>query len=263
MQNLRSVLITAATASLLLSPSTVIAEELLVGKVCPVSYEQENIGILVFSREWYHSSRDNASYIASDNATGVGLEIHLFANKTGHLTGDNTARCDQYRLLQVRSTTARLFDGESAVQIDVPDEFDNPFYDNAPLEYGYGMHLTPEDDRDKPWSGRPTRASTVAIYDTPYVSDAYGVEGKNINVQFETCVVCEREDRYDTLLACGTWGYTRDYMGGSTGWTEPEFTGVQCNATPSTTFQQALIRSHRVEYAYWLNWRTSSQAVTR
>ncbi len=246
-------------AGLLAHTAQATAEELLVGKVCPVMYQNENVGILVFSREWYHSSRDHAAYVPSDNATGVGLEIHLFANDTGAVEGQNLARCDRYRLLQVRSTNARLFDGESAVQVDVPDGFDNPFYDNAPLEHGYGVHSAPADDRDKPWQGRPQRASTVAIYDTPYVSDNYGVDGRNIDVMFETCVVCERDDQYDAVLACGNWGYRRDYMGGMTGWAEPEFLGVTCQQEPSQQFYQTLDRSHRIDYSYWIEWRQESK----
>lgn len=229
--------------------------ELVVGKVCPVIYQSENIGSLVFSKEWYHSSRSNARYIAGDNATGIGLEIHLFNNTKGHLTGNNIAQCDRYRILQIRQTNSRLLPGEKPVQIDVPDGFTNPFYDNAPLEHGYGMHPTPEDSDDKPWSGRPMRASTVAIYDTPYVSDAYGIEGQDIRVSFETCIICERETTYDKLLSCGTWGYEREYMGGMTGWTEPEFTGVQCNVQASKTFRHTLESSNRIEYNYWLSWR--------
>jgi len=262
MQLKRSVLCTVGTATLMFSVPFSSAEELLVGKACPVSYKKENIGILVFSKEWYHSSRDNASYIPRDNATGIGLEIHLFASKHGHLRGSNLAQCSRYRLLQIRSTTARLFDGEQAVQIDIPDGFNDPFYDNSPLEHGYGSHMTPIDDRDKPWQGQHSRTSTVAIYDTPYVSDAYGIEGENIDVTFETCVVCERELSYDTILACGTWGYTREYMGGQTGWAEPEFAGVQCNDEPSETFQQILDGSNRVDYSFWINWRVSSQNLT-
>ena len=262
MQFKRSVLYTVSTATLMFSAPFSNAEELWVGKVCPVSYQEENVGILVFSKEWYHSSRDNASYIPSDNATGIGLEIHLFANERGHLKGPNLAQCNRYRLLQVRSTTARLFDGEQAVQVDIPDDFNDPFYDNTPLEHGYGSHLTPVDDRDKPWQGQHSRTSTVAIYDTPYVSDAYGIEGENIDVTFETCVVCEREFRYDTILSCGTWGYTREYMGGLTGWAEPEFIGVQCKNDPSRIFQQVLDRSNRVDYSFWINWRISSQNLT-
>lgn len=250
---------TIGVTLLMLYPISAVTEELLVGKTCPVGYQKQNIGILVFSREWYHSSRHNASYIPRDNATGVGLEIHLFANRHGHLDGSNLAQCHRYRLLQMRSTTARLFDGERAVQVDIPDGFDDPFYDNSPLEHGYGTHMTPVDDRDKPWQGQHSRTSTVAIYDTPYVSDAYGIEGEDIDVSFETCVVCERELRYDTILACGTWGYTREYMGGLTGWSEPEFVGVQCNSKPSQTFQRVLDQSNRIDYSFWLNWRISTQ----
>jgi len=231
------------------------AAELEVGKVCPVTYQTESVGILVFSKEWYHSSRSNARYIPGDNATGVGLEIHLINNVTGHLSGQNIAQCDRYRLLQVRKTNSRLLPGEKPVQIDVPDEFLDPFYDNAPLEHGYGVHPTPRDDQDKPWSGQPKRASTVAIYDTPYVSDSYGVEGKDIEVEFETCVVCERDRSYDNILSCGSWGYKREYMGGMTGWAEPEFNGVQCHATPSETLKDTVNLSNRIEYSYWINWR--------
>jgi hypothetical protein len=231
------------------------AADLEVGKVCPVTYQKEPIGHLVFSKEWYHSGRSDASYIPKDDATGVGLEIHLFNNDAGHLKGQNIAHCDRYRLIQIRKTNARLFSGEKHVQIDVPDHFLDPFYDNAPLEHGYGVHHTPLDDEDKPWNGRPVRASTVAIYDTPYVSDSYGVEGQDLAVNFETCVVCERDRQYDNVLSCGSWGYKREYMGGMTGWAEPEFTGVQCKAKPSEQFQHTLNHSNRIEYSYWINWR--------
>lgn len=229
--------------------------ELVVGKVCPVTYKTQAVGSLIFSKEWYHSSRSNARYIPGDNATGVGLEIHLINNRRGHLSADNIAQCDRYRMLQIRKTNSRLLSGEKPIQIDVPDESTSPFYDSDPLEHGYGTHATPSDDEDKPWKGRPVRASTVAIYDTPYVSDAYGVEGKNIEVTFETCIVCEREDAYDKLLSCGTWGYEREYMGGMTGWAEPEFIAVQCHDKPSDTFRRTLDGSNRIEYSYWLSWR--------
>ncbi|EAR61266.1 hypothetical protein [Neptuniibacter caesariensis] len=249
----RIAIATAYIISVVVSSS--FAAELQVGKACPVTYQNEPTGILVFSKAWYHSSRSSAKYIAGDNATGIGIEIHLQNNYSGKVEGLNLPSCDRYRLIQVRETTARLFQGESRIQIDIPDGFDNPFYDNAPLEHGYGLHRTPIDDSDKPWTGRPYRDASVSIYDTPYVSDAWGVEGEHIDVNFETCAVCERDRGYDSILSCGSWGYRRDYMGGMTGWSEPEFSGVSCSATPSKTFQETLDRSHRVDYSYWINWR--------
>lgn len=242
--------------------SAALAEQLKIGKICPVTYQQEPIGMLIFSKAWYHSSRSDAKYTPGDNATGIGLEIHLKNRFSGQIEGLNIAACDRYRILQIRTTTARLHVGESKTQIDIPDGFDNPFYDNSPLEHGYGLHQTPIDDSDKPWQGRVDRDSAVAIYDTPYVSDSYGIEGEHIEVDFETCAVCERNDQYDTVLACGQWGYQRDYMGGMTGWTEPEFKGVQCAAKPSQTFIDTLIQSHRVDYSYWINWREASNTFT-
>lgn len=229
--------------------------ELRVGKVCPVQFEKNQVGHLIFSKEWYHSSRSNAKYQASDNATGIGLEIHMFANTQGHLQGQNIAGCDKYRMVQIRTTNTKLMEGERPTQVDIPDDFETPFYDAAPLEYGYGVHLTPEDNQDKPWHGRPTRASTVAIYDTPYASDGFGIEGQDIQVEFETCVVCGRESQYDSVLSCGSWGYKREFMGGMTGWAEPEFLGVTCSAEASDQFRETLDESPRMEYSYWLNWR--------
>ncbi len=232
-----------------------IAQDLLVGKSCPVSYKKRQVGTLVFSREWYHSSRSDAHYTPGDNATGIGLEIHFFSNDVGDIRILNLPNCDRYRMLQIRKSNARMLPGEHLSQIDVPDQFTAPFYDHSPLEHGRGVHLTPDDTRDKPWSGRPVRASTVSIYDTPYVSDAWGREGHNINISFETCVVCQRNHRYDELLSCGTWGYQRHYMGGMTGWAEPEFVPPKCLSTPSKGFQQTLNDSNRIEYSYWINWR--------
>lgn len=245
----------ALSIGLLVTIGPLEAADLEVGKVCPVLYQKESIGLLVFSKEWYHSGRSDASYIPKDDATGVGLEIHLINNEAGHISSQNIAHCDRYRLIQIRKTTARLFEGEKRLQIDVPDHFLDPFYDNHPLEHGYGVHKTPKDDLDKPWNGQPGRASTVAIYDTPYVSDAYGIEGKDIDVDFETCVVCERGRLYDNILSCGSWGYKREYMGGMTGWAEPEFKGVQCHSAPSEQFKNTLNNSNRIEYSYWINWR--------
>lgn len=239
----------------LLCPNFSYSEELLVGKVCPVIHGKLGLGILVFSREWYHDSRSEAGYIPGDNATGVGLEIHFFASDKGDIDQLNMASCNRYRMLQMRTTNARLLHGEKPTQIDVPDNFTSPFYDNSPLEHGYGVHLSPKDSSDKPWDTRPVRASTVGIYDTPYVSDSYGIEGEDIAVSFETCVVCERDQQYDQLLSCGTWSYKRDYMGGMTGWAEPEFEGVQCQVKPSEHYKQVLNGSNRIEYSYWINWR--------
>lgn len=158
--------IVIATLFSLLTFSSASAEALKIGKVCPVLYQQEPIGILIFSREWYHSSRSDARYIPGDNATGIGIEIHLQNSYSGQVEGLNLADCDRYRILQIRKTSARLMPGESRVQVDVPDNFSNPFYDNAPLEHGYGWHNTPTDDTDKPWQGQPLRRSDVSIYDT-------------------------------------------------------------------------------------------------
>ncbi|MBN1005117.1 hypothetical protein [Amphritea pacifica] len=238
-----------------LIPAQLTAEELLVGKTCPVTFQNQAVGILVFSRAWYHSSRSNAAYIPGDNATGVGLEIHFFSNDAGDTEQLNLPNCDRYRILQVRHSNTRMVPGEHSSQIDVPEQFLAPFYDNDPLEYGRGVHQVPADDHDKPWHGRPVRASTVAIYDTPFVSDFWGTEGENIDVRFETCVVCQRDLHYDALLSCGQWGYQRSYMGGMTGWAEPEFQPVQCLPQPTERFKTTLNNSNRIEYNYWLHWR--------
>lgn len=237
--------------------ASVEAEELYVGKACPVFYQQESVATLVFSREWYHTSREQAAYIPRDSANGIGIEIHLFATPVGDVRGQNIAECDRYRLLQVRSTNARLLPGEQAVQVDVPPGSASPFYDAGTLEHGYGTHYTPADIRDKPWQERPQRASTVSIYDTPFITSYLGIDGKDIHVGFETCAVCERDSGFDTLLSCGRWGFRREYLGGGmSAWAEPDFTGVQCQGTPSPQFQQALNRVSGIEYVYWLGWRT-------
>lgn len=242
-------------ALLLLTATTAHTETLTVSKSCPVKTSSAQVGILAFSQPWYHSGRSDARYFPGDNATGIGLEIHFFANTQGLVTGRNLAQCNRYRLLQIRKTTAQLFEGEKAIQIDIPDEAYTPFYDNPPMEHGYGTHLTPLDNLDKPWNGRPVRASTVGIYDTPYVSDSYGVEGQHIRTEFETCVICERDMGYDSLLSCGRWGYQRDYLNEETGWTEPEVLPVECLKQPSDSFRQTLENSNQVAYTYWLQWR--------
>lgn len=244
----------------LLQPMTAHAEDdtLTVGKACPVyadSHEKTQVGTLAFSQPWYHSGRTDARYIPGDNATGIGIEIHFFSNETGQVTGNNIASCNRYRLVQIRQTSARLFDGESAVQIDIPEQAPTPFYDSPPMEHGYGTHLTPLDDSDKPWIGRPVRASTVAIYDTPYVSDSYGIEGQHIRTRFETCVVCERDQSYDSVLSCGSWGFQRDYLNEETGWTEPDLLPMRCLGQPSPQFRQTLEQSNQVAYSFWLHWR--------
>jgi len=237
-----------------------LAEELIIAKICPVkaanltSKKTNPLGILAFSQEWFHSSRSQASYIASDNATGVGLEIHFFANLNGQLKGLNQAKCAKYRILQVRMSSINFID-ENKNQLDTAPENTEPFYDQGNLEYGRGNHFTPLDDQDKPWQGQVPRNSTVAIYDTPYISDAYGIEGEDMTIRFETCVVCEREDSFDQLLSCGQWGYTREYIGGSTGWTEPEFIPVSCLSQASDTFKETIEFNESTSYHYWINWR--------
>lgn len=243
-----------------LNLNTSMANELIVAKICPVKTpdHKENkevlLGNLAFSQEWFHSSRSQASYIASDNATGVGIEIHFFASLNGQIKGRNQAQCDQYRMLQIRMSNIN-FINENKNKLDIPPENTEPFYDQGDLEFGHGKHYTPLDDQDKPWQGQVQRNSTVAIYDTPYISDAYGVDGEDMTIQFETCVVCERENNYDQLLSCGQWGYTREYIGGSTGWTEPEFIPVSCLASASDTFKETIEFNESSSYHYWINWR--------
>lgn len=237
-------------------PNGLSADELQINKVCPVSFpNSESLGILVLSDFWFHSGRDNASYIATDNATGIGVEIHFFSNHEGHLKTQNIAQCDKYRFLQVRETNSLLNAGELPVQIDTPAFFQQPFYDSSPLEFGYNTHFTPTDNSDKPWGARNTRASTVAIYDTPYVSDAYGVEGQHIQVNFETCVICQRKQGFDQLLSCATWGYQREYLNAETGWTEPDIIKPHCLLQASEQFKKTLEESAAIEYRYWLDWR--------
>lgn len=232
-----------------------LAQDLILNKACPVTYNNSAIGILTFSQPWYHNARMQASYTSFDNATGVGVEIHFFSNSQGEIKETNLAQCDRYRLLQIRSSNLKLNPDESAIQIDVPEQFSEPFYDNPPLEHGSGMHLTPVDVDDKPWQTRTMRASTVALYDTPYASDHYGRDGKPIKVEFETCVVCQRDNQFDTLLSCGQWGYQRDYMGGYVGWSEPEFIGPRCLNQASASFKTTLEQQNQFEYRYWLDWR--------
>lgn len=186
-----------------------VAQDLEVAKVCPVYHNQHALGVLTFSNHWYHSGRAQASYTAADNATGVGVEIHWFSSQLGAVKQGNKAGCQRYRIIQSRATNAKLFDNEQALQIDIPTDIETPFYDQHPMEFGRGTHSTPQDTRDKPWERAPMRASTLAIYDTPFISDAFGFEGEHITVAFETCLVCQRDDQYDTVLACGLWGYQR------------------------------------------------------
>lgn len=235
--------------------SVAVSDDLIVGKTCPVSFHGRALGVLVLSRPWFHSSRLDAAYQAMDNATGIGVEIHLFANAEGDIRFRNSAGCDRYRFLQVRKTTARLLDGERAIQIDIPQDAEEPFSDAEPLEHGRGTHLTPADSRDKPWRERSVRASTIALYDTPYVTDYFGKEGEDIRVRFETCAVCERDNSYDSILGCASWGYQRDYMGGFTGWAEPELLPIQCDNQLSSEFGDAVDSSNTVSYSYWFNWR--------
>ena len=255
-----STTIILSTLLLSLGPRTLLAEELILAKICPVTLIKPDLkkslqlGILAFSQEWFHSGRSQASYIASDNATGVGLEIHFFASLNGQIKGRNTAQCDKYRMLQVRMSSINI-GNENQNQLDIPAQNTEPFYDAGELEHGHGNHFTPIDDQDKPWQGQVQRSSTVAIYDTPYISDGYGIEGEDMTIKFETCVVCEREDKYDQLLSCGQWGYTREYLGGMTGWTEPEFIPVSCLSQASNIFKQTIEYNESHNYHYWLNWR--------
>ncbi|NQZ92094.1 MAG: hypothetical protein HRT97_07095 [Moritella sp.] len=253
-------LVSLSHADLLSANERVPDNELLLNKVCPVSspmpsLTQASIGILAFSQHWYHDGGDNAAYQARDNATGVGIEIHFLANDNGFVKGRNVANCQRYRIIQLRQTNIKNLVNELPVQIDIPNTFSLPFYDNHTLEHGHGMHKTPKDNQDKPWAQSVMRASSVAIYDTPYVSDAYGTEGEDIRVTFETCVVCQREQGFDQLLSCGSWGFQRDYMGGMTGWAEPEFIPVQCSVKPSDQYLTTLDNAERIDYRYWLDWR--------
>lgn len=245
---------TCIVCTLIIITNGIAADELVLSKVCPVMLKQQQIGIIALSIPWFHNGRENASYNARDNATGVGLEIHYFNNKQG-VTLQTNGHCERYRLLQVRESNAILNPGEQSIQIDVPDTFITPFYDQAPLEFGRGTHLTPSDSADKPWQGQIVRSSTVSLYDTPYISDAYGKEGEDIIVKFETCIVCQNENSVDTLLSCAHWGYQREYMGGMTGWTEPEVLESTCSEQPSQQFLTALEQDTQHDYFYWFSWR--------
>ena len=66
------------------------SDSLQVGKICQVKNDRDqDLGLLVISEFWFHSGRENASYIAADNATGIGVEIHFFNNQFGQLTKKN------------------------------------------------------------------------------------------------------------------------------------------------------------------------------
>lgn len=97
-----------------------LAGELNVGKVCPVTKGEQVLGHLVLSTPWYHDGDGNAAYIARDNAIGVGIEIHFFSNKSGDVRHLNVAQCHQFRLLQVRFTNSKLLPRQTKFAIDVP-----------------------------------------------------------------------------------------------------------------------------------------------
>lgn len=231
------------------------AQDLLVAKTCPVVYNNTNIGILAFSMPWYHNGGSQASYIAKDNATGIGIEIHFLANKNGFSDTKQQKICDQFRIMQFRNTNAKLPRGEDKVQLDIPATHPEPFYDAPPLEFGHGMHQTPIDHHDKPWKNIIMRASTVAIYDTPFVSDSYGIEGKDIIVKFETCVVCRHFKKADHILSCGSWGFNREYMGGMTAWSEPEADPIKCSDAPNKEHLEVLNNSNLVSYKQGIDWQ--------
>ena len=230
------------------------SNELVLAKVCPVKFAEQSLGILAFSQPWYHDGLQSAAYHARDNDIGVGLEIHFFANLKGEIKHKNLAQCDNYRIIQTRYTSAIIPGHQKSLQLDIPQSFDQPYYDSEPLEFGRGNHQTPTDNSDKPWTNQTTRSSTVAIYDTPFVSDIFGVEGQDINVQFETCIVCQREQGYDQILGCGKWGFIREHTDINE-WAEPDFIPVQCQLAPSDDYAETLNSSIQVDYEYWLDWR--------
>ena len=225
------------------------AQDLLVSKACPVFFNNHKIGLLAFSIPWYHDGGTNASYIAKDDSTGIGIEVHFLVNQNG-----KKKRCDRYRMIQFRSTNAKLDPEQEALELDIPKNNKQPFYDAEPLEFGHGMHLTPTDTTDKPWNTRIMRASAIAIYDTPYVSDYYGIKGQNIIVKFNTCVVCQKYDGLDTILSCGSWGFNREYMGGMTAWSEPEADKVKCHTSPGSKQLNILKNTKLVTYQYGKDW---------
>ena len=241
------------SASLLVVFSST-ANELVIGTFCPVEYANQSLGILAFSHPWYHDGMQSAAYHPRDNDIGVGLEIHFFANITGQIDKGNLAQCDNYRIIQTRYTSAIIPGHQKSLQLDIPQDFDQPYYDSEPLEFGRGNHNTPVDSSDKPWANQTTRSSTVAIYDTPFVSDIFGVDGQDIKVQFETCIVCQREQGYDLILGCGNWGFIREHTDVNE-WAEPDFISVQCQSSPSDEYTETLNSSTQVDYEYWLDWR--------
>lgn len=250
-----SIHVVSIFTALLADTTPASSQELYVEKSCPVLWNQQQVGILIFSQPWFHNSRSQAAYIPKDDATGIGVEIHFMANKIGHIPGNNAAKCQQYRFAQFRETNASLAINERARQMDIPPQFSKPFYDTLPLEFGRGTHTSPSDLSDKPWSNIPTRAATVSMYDTPYVSDGYGQDGHNITVKFETCVVCQRESHHDDILSCGTWGFTREYIDEMSGWAEPEPHPFTCQATPTDAYLTTLDQHPYINYRYWLDWR--------
>jgi len=225
-----------------------------VGKVCPVTHQGKSMGNLVLSTPWYHDGGGNAAYIARDNAIGVGIEIHFFSNILASVRKKHMAQCDKYRLLQVRFTNSKLLASQTKSAIDVPRQQPTPFYDDGQLEHGRGSHLTPIDSDDKPWVGRHSRASTVGLYDTPYLSDWFGIAGKDIIVEFETCVVCEKNNQRDSVLSCGQWGFSRGYVNEMDGWAEPQTLPLQCLAAPTTRFINTVNDSHQFEYQNIMDW---------
>jgi len=154
----------------------------------------------------------------------------------------------------VRFTNSKLLATQTKFAIDVPSQQPSPFYDDGELEYGRGSHLTPIDSTDKPWFGRHSRASTVGIYDTPYLSDWFGIKGQDIVVEFETCVVCENYSQRDSVLSCGKWGFSRDYVNEMDGWAEPQTLPLQCVITPTTRFITTVNDSHQFDYQNIIDW---------
>ena len=68
------------------------SDELVIGKVCPIEFADNSLGILAFSQPWFHDGMQSAAYQPRDNDIGVGLEIHFFANAIGNIKKANLVR---------------------------------------------------------------------------------------------------------------------------------------------------------------------------
>jgi hypothetical protein len=209
---------------------------------CDVPCKGKNIGNLTPSS--LIPIKENGDILPSfDGSEGVKIVIDYKKNEIADDQGPNDCCCSAFKFIQV-VTTNSLWDKRAPA----------PYVDN----YNNGVKVaTSSDPWYPPWAQSAT-PNGQEMHDTPGRNNLQMmmVPPTDLSWMAESCIVCQRNGKPDTILSCVTYGFSRIFWGNDqigTLWGNAIPIGPKCSGAPSQIFKNTLSNDQDIKYKENIN----------